>query len=1204
MINRLESLELQGFKTFSNQVRLEFPGQITAIVGPNGSGKSNIADSIRWVLGEQSYSLLRARRTEDMIFSGSQQKPRSGMASSTITFNNQDGWLPIDFAEVSICRRAYRDGQNEYLLNGQKVRLKDITELLSQTGLAEMSYTIIGQGLVDVALALKPDERKQLFEEAAGIGLYRSRKEEALRRLENTRKNLDRVLDIISEIRPRLRSLEKQSARYVEFEQVKADLRVLLRDWYGFHWHNRQEHLLKIRTAYQEQDDRLNELRRQFSCKQTSVEKVRESLRTKRQALETAYKQLSDFHLKLEEANRKLAILDERQRVSLQQKGQLEIDLGNVQELVLELSSRAESYQEEIAQKKADSLTAKEEYNAALEKLHEITENREQSENALENLRQKRILQEMEVVQVGAHLQELINRRDNLAVEEQKIVGALEELVTEADARQALVDSLSRTLGEFDSQIRTLEEELAEQKGLVQEKRDHHEALVQKGTMLETERMRLSGQLDLLEQADAALSGYSKGSKALLEEAQKGRLPGGIEPLSKHIVVSEDYERAISAALGELTDVLIVPTGGQELILEFLESEESDRVALLEQAESKATRGHHQSFSQQEGVIGIASQLVEAEEAFRNLVELLLDDILVVSDIKTAKRIQPGLSGRQKAVTLSGMVFHADGVIISGQNATSKRIGRTRQKTELKQELSLNEQRSSSLRNELEQSDRSIKDAEEQQNRLLQSHERLLEDQKSIRRDLEAAENSLQRVTQQKGWHTSRQSEISQLVADTSTQIQAEEVRLQAIQERVTALLTDERQAQGKLKEMSIFEAQQRVNQWQTHLAVAESALTTALQRLTEHEKRMHETQDRAALYADRLASLTSGLTQTHAEDSALKESIAAISTSIKTENENVVDPLLASIAELESLLATDQKVEESIRQQVTIAERHHTQLQLELGRASDQLQNLQQRIEDDFGLVAYDYDNQIGGHKPLPFEDGSIENLPPVKEIGDSLEDDIKRLKMQLRRIGSVNPEAQEEYYNVRERHEFLSKQTEDLEKASADLHEVIQELDVLMERDFLKTFKAVNEAFSVYFSRLFNGGEGKLLFSDETNPVDGGVDIEARLPGRRSQSLALLSGGERSLTAVALIFALLKVSPTPFCILDEVDAMLDESNVGRFAELLKELAEKTQFVIITHNRNTVQAADVIYGVTMGRDSTSQMISLKLEDVTETYLQ
>ncbi len=348
---------------------------------------------------------------------------------------------------------------------------------------------------------------------------------------------------------------------------------------------------------------------------------------------------------------------------------------------------------------------------------------------------------------------------------------------------------------------------------------------------------------------------------------------------------------------------------------------------------------------------------------------------------------------------------------------------------------------------------------------------------------------------------------------------------------------------------------------------------------------------------------IQSGLKDIQEQEVILKTEIDQVSTNIAEIEKTQIDPLTQSQNEVEKSVLDLQRLEDQSHKKVIIAERQYTQLQLELDRRNDQLENLVQKIEDDFGLVAYDYEKRMDGPNPLPFDDGTIENLPVVKEIPPNLENDIKQLKAQIRRIGAINPEAQQEYLEVKERHEFMTQQISDLEAASEDLHKVINELDTLMERDFISTFKAVNVEFSDYFTRLFNGGEAKLIFSDEENPVEGGVDIEARLPGRRQQVLALLSGGERSLTAVALIFALLKVSPTPFCILDEVDAMLDESNVGRFIDLLRDLSQKTQFVIITHNRNTVQAADVIYGVTMGRESTSQMISLKLEEVDEEYL-
>ncbi len=340
---RLKNLELHGYKTFASRTEFQFPGIITAIVGPNGSGKSNIADALRWVLGEQSYSLLRGRKTEDMIFAGSEQRSRAGMASATIVFDNADGWLPIDFSEVAITRRAYRDGQNEYLLNGQRVRLREISELLAQSGLAERTYTIIGQGLVDAALALKPEERRRLFEEAAGIGLYRLRREEAINRLESTRRNLDRVQDILVELEPRLRSLEKQAKRVQEYERLKGELRTLLREWYGYHWHRGQQELTHAREVLHAQENRLEQARKRHAEISEEVLAFRDQIQEIRTALNGWHGQSAELHTSRERVNRELAILEERKRSLSEQDQSIQGDLVRLEEEILAYQDRIRS---------------------------------------------------------------------------------------------------------------------------------------------------------------------------------------------------------------------------------------------------------------------------------------------------------------------------------------------------------------------------------------------------------------------------------------------------------------------------------------------------------------------------------------------------------------------------------------------------------------------------------------------------------------------------------------------------------------------------------------------------------------------------------------------------------------------------------------------------------------------------------------------
>lgn len=1203
MAKRLESLEMQGFKTFATMTRLEFPGQVTAIVGPNGSGKSNIADSIRWVLGEQSYSLLRAKKTEDMIFSGSQQKSRSGMASVTLTFNNEDGWLPIDYAEVSVSRRAYRDGQNEYLLNGQRVRLKDISELFAQTGLAEMSYTIIGQGLVDVALALKPDERRQLFEEAAGIGLYRSRKEEALRRLEATRKNLDRVLDIMTEIKPRLRSLERQSSRFEEYQQLTKDLQILLRKWYGFHWHQRQQDLRNVRIAYQDQEKRLGELRQKHIEVSEKVDASRNTLQEYRKALEIAHNELSDCHHELEQATRELAIIDERRRSYSQQRSELEIDIANIQETIKELELQEVSLAQDIDQRLEEYNSATDEANRADLKLSEISSKRAEAEKNLETTRNKRIAIEKEIVQLSAHLDELQIRIITLQENRGKVEASIQNLSEEKDELSKILSKSEKAYLDAVKNFTQLEDNLQDVDRENDSLRQEKYALTEAVSALEARLTKVNTQIEVLEQAEAALAGYSEGSKAILEDARKGKLPIGIEPLANHLIIPEKYERAISAALGELTDLLVVPSGNQELVINYLESRECDRVALFVPDGAVPSRSGR-NLSNKKGVLGYASDFIQTEPPYKRLVDLLVSDILIVEDKSDAMAIQSSLEGSQKVVTLNGFVLHANGVIISGQNAAGKRIGRHRQRADLQEEKSALEEKTVNQKKKLVELESLLSEGTARSRTLspkLRELEKAREDQ---RKNLQEVKDRFSRIEEQFVWLQERLKEISSSLETTGALILDETEKLDQRHTQVDELLGQEKEFLETVNSFPLLELQQELNQLQTHQIVTRNALEAAKQRKQDHRKRLEEAQQRLSVYQNRLDALSQSLLSTQENETVLRGVLEQVNSRIQNIELNQIAPLNEQQIDAEKNLTAMQKLEEHSHQQVIIAERQYTQLQLEFGRRSDQLQNLQQRIEDDFGLVSYEYEQKMDGPKPLPFNDGIIENLPRVQEISPTLEDDIKHFKTLIRRIGAVNPEAQQEYLDVKERYEFMTQQIDDLEKASKDLQEVIEELDGLMERDFIRTFKAVNQEFSDFFTRLFNGGEARLVFSDEENPVEGGVDIEARLPGRRSQGLALLSGGERSLTAVALIFALLKVSPTPFCILDEVDAMLDESNVGRFIDLLQDLAGKTQFVIITHNRNTVQAADVIYGVTMGRESTSQMISLKLEDVDETYLE
>lgn len=1197
MYSRLKSLELHGYKTFASRTLFEFPGNITAIVGPNGSGKSNIADALRWVLGEQSYSLLRGRKTEDMIFSGSEQRPRASMASAGIMFDNEEGWLPIDYSEVSLARRAYRDGQNEYVLNGQRVRLKEISELLAQSGLAERTYTIIGQGLVDAALSLKPDERRRFFEEAAGIGLYRSRREEALNRLDTTRRNLERVLDILGELEPRLKSLERQAARAIEHDRIKNELQLLLREWYGYHWHRMQADVLHAREVLQVQEQKLAETRRKYEGVDNQVRDLREQLGQVRSQLNEWHNQSAELHNQREKVNRALAVLDERNRALLAQQATIQLDLTKVEEEEQLHHDRLRTTEAE-----RDRLQAEYEESAAQsEKVRGDLAERESSRGRLEktirDLRRQMVANETRQVQIKAHLNELKSRNTMLrknAETAEAAVQPAEELLLKAKSHleetQAENDQAETRHHSLIAEFRELQEKITTAE--TQQKQAQDEL-----AKISSEKTRLKGQVDVLEQAEHSLSGLNQGSKTVLTAAQQGKLTGHFRSLSQLIEVPAQYEQAITAALGDtLEGIALQDATDPEQVLELLSGDEKGRAILFPQSWLRiepVLKAPNEA-----DCMGVASQLVSVDKGSQPLIDLLLGRVLVARDRKAARRLAASQPVDVRVVTLQGEVFSGTGVVTAGQVNRSALLARPRELREARENLSVIEDQLVKAESNARQATETV----EKVRRNAQAKEKELREQdqvlRQIARDLQQATLQFEQAQQKRDWQQGQLTNFRDQIKKSEVESSENKQELVKIEGEAESLDLQITEIQRSLDQLPINEFQAQVVHWDTQTALTERSLKDADRRLVEYRQSLQTNLEQQRTFHQRLEQAQTAQKQHDEEKVIQQQKETELNTAIDALREQIA-PKEAELSRLESRYDRLQGDLSAAQQAVSVAERYVTQAQLESGRLRDSLDSLRHRIEEDFGLVAFEYSAEISGPTPLPL-DGMVQDLPEVVEIPSELEESINRLRSQLRRIGAINPEAQSEYLSVKERYTFLTSQVADLRKADEDLRLVISELDELMETEYRKTFKAVAAEFTILFTRLFGGGSARLVLQDEENPTEGGIDIEARLPGRREQGLSLLSGGERSLTAVALIFSLLKVSPTPFCVLDEVDAMLDEANVGRFCDLLKELSETTQFIVITHNRNTVQVANVIYGVTMGKDSASQVISLKLDEVPE----
>ena len=1201
MISRLKSLELQGYKTFANRTAFEFPGAVTAIVGPNGSGKSNITDALRWVLGEQSYSLLRGKKTEDMIFAGSERRTRSGMASVTVIFDNSDNWLPIDFTEVAIARRAYRDGSNEYLLNGQRVRLKDVSELLSESGLAERTYTIIGQGLVDAALALRAEDRRRLFEEAAGIGLHRSRRQEAVRRLEDTRRNLERVEDILTELRPRLRSLERQARRAQDYEHSVADLRALLREWYGYHWHQTQEELSRAQERTKGQEESLEEARQKEADLEVEISQLREKRQETRNELSELHLQSAELHSRRESTSRELAVADERARYLQEQENsgresitQLGEEIGliearytfaveEVERLEIEFEEakeRGESVQEAYVIRKSEREKIESNLAAARESLIEAST--KQSNLKIQYSERRAQLNHLQKSLENAD-RALHDGKDQLTTAEQKVKKSAQELL-EAEERVNEILTLKKNL-----ELKIL---------------DHNERnrdLGKRFAEFETDFAKLAAQSEVIEQANSTFVGYSSGAKTLLK-AING-VNGSTGVLGGSLEVPERFEIAVGAALGEYLDAIVLQEQAEvDKALSILEKTR-ERAAIIP-LNSLLPHPSSGELLENSNVYGVASEIVVAPDELKSAIDLLLGNTIIVQDRQVARdvishyRKSSGVGDypELRIVTLMGEVFHSHGPIRTSAMSKPASISRRREGQEIRERIVETEGAIQAVREQISQLEMTRSSLGEQERQLANDYQAQIQEQEDIQI---AHRQNLMDLVQIKSEMQWREEQIAQLgddireaerqISDSSQEMSKFTAREVQLQEEIERLLVE-------LGKLPLDNIQTDMAHWVTRIAVLEQAYGEAQERLAERKQSLGNLSHRSQVIEENIDQLQEKQKELETTIELLHKSNLEIGEEIDS-NRRLIIPReegLATTEEKLALLQTDASKERMVSNQ---AEHNYAQARISQVRRQEALDALRRQIEVDFGLVAFEYLEDVSGPTPLPFE-GFIEDLPIITDLSSGTEDALKRQRALLRRIGPVNPEAQIEYEEVEERYDFLTSQVNDLQDAVVDVRKVIEELDEIMEREFCNTFEKVAVEFHQIFGRLFGGGSAKLILTDPNDLTETGIDIEARLPGRREQGLSLLSGGERSLTAVALVFALLRVSPTPFCVLDEVDAMLDEANVGRFRELLRELSESTQFIMITHNRASVQVADVIYGVTMGRDSTSKILSLKVDEL------
>lgn len=1192
MNNLLVRLELQGYKTFASKTVFDFPGRVTAIVGPNGSGKSNIADAIRWVLGEQAYSLLRGKKTVDMIFFGSEQRSRASMASASITFNNETGWLPVDFSEVTIIRRAYRNGENEYLINNQKVRLKEINELLANSGLGERTYTIIGQGLVDSALSQRPEERRRFFEEAAGIKLYQGRREEAVQKLDKTLRNMERVTDILGELGPRMSSLEKSLEKTRQYNQVHANLEALLKDWYGFQLHQARNELKGAVNFHNAQKEKLSIKKTEKEEIEACLNQVHQSVNLNRNKLANYHKELAALHSRKEELTRENAVLDERNKSLENRISELNSTLSQSKSRL----NRENSIKEELTDRDEK---LNQEHNAIVQKLAEAEKNLQEAmdanakiENELSIIRNRIFQIETQIVEKESQRKSMQADLDRSKEELLVLRENIQKLKTEHTNEKQLLKDQESALEKVEDSIIAKNEELRRLKKEHQKLKDTIGLSRGEFSGLETDLTRIQTQLSVIQEDEKNLTDFNSGSAQLLDA--KSIFEGGIYPVINHINIPAQYEIAVAAALGEILEGVIADKNIQPVqILDFIEQHQSSRTVIIPERWIESSNEH---LTDSEHLL-IASTVISGERTEIELIKNLLSRTIIAESREQALELKSSLRPGWRIVTLNGELFDYSGFVTAGYEKRSVPLRRKRNKQGLLDEKANVDKQIVSLESVLAK----LVDSENQISGQIEELVSSIDDEEKAKRELSLQIYKKRIEIEQKAQNIEngniRHSNALNQILDFEQKINMLGVSIQELQRDKQLKESKEEEIRSQLDTTKIDEFRQLVVDLNSEEAVSSQVIRQHRQRVEDNQKEIEESVNRIDEILSKIQSLNS-------EGQTVKDR----KSSLMDENKKIqekIDALNIAIQPLEEevdlIIGQQGKILDEVdakRQTFAIAERHAMQSQMKVERATDHMESIRTKIEEDMGFIIPAMGSDYASENPLPFDEW-IARLPVIHELPEGLEDQIKQEKSLLRRIGPVNPEAEKEFNDLHNRFEFLKMQLHDLEEAEKDLRHIVEELDAIMKKEFSKTFDQVKQEFKNIFSQLFNGGVAELYIEDPQDIFNSGIEIEATLPGKRRQELALLSGGERSLAAVALIFALLRISPTPFCVLDEVDAMLDESNVVRFGELLRELSEATQFIVITHNRNTVQLADVLYGVTMGKDSVSQVISLRLDELT-----
>ncbi|MCK0470723.1 chromosome segregation protein SMC [Halalkalibacter sp. APA_J-10(15)] len=1182
----LKRLEVVGFKSFAEKINIDFVPGVTAVVGPNGSGKSNISDSIRWVLGEQSAKSLRGAKMEDIIFAGSDSRKPLNYAEVSLILDNEDQYIAIDYSEVSVTRRVYRSGDSEYFINKQLCRLKDIVDLFLDSGLGKEAYSIIGQGKIEEILSNKPEDRRVIFEEAAGVLKYKTRKVKAEKRLTETQDNLLRVEDILNELESQVEPLKEQASLAKEYLAIKEELKEIDIALMVFEIEQLHENWLLKKEQLATHTEKLQHLNEELIDLEEQRLAIRENLSNMSQRLSNMQDELLHSSEELEKNEGRKEVLKERRKNASQHKEQLEKSIAEKKD---QLESTQKKFEEE--QKKEQEIRNR--LNEFKRNVSEKEQLANRSATDLEDEMDQLKSDYIEVLNEQAsirnekrYLEEQIDhqkkKQQRLLTENEDIVQVHQKWLKELEEAKQKESITQRELERITDEYRRISSQAEKQELMYQQK---------ESKLYETFQLqqKLQSRADVLEEMQSDFSGFFHGVKEILKE-RNGKLTGILGAVAELLRVPKQYETAIEIALGGATQHIVVDSeANARKAIQYLKLNRIGRATFLPLPVLKARTipaAQVQALSEHLGFLGVAASLIRSDERYRPVLEHLLGNVIIAEDLQAANELAKRVGHRFRVVTLEGDVVNTGGSMTGGavKQKQTPLLGRKRELEDLQNKLSNLKEVADSLEQEVKELKSVSQQLMEKRESLRGSGENIRQEWQEmksyvtvIERELELTKDQFTRFDREKDSFTNEISQMTERIQTLDSTYDVMVDRGQQLEQRVKTL--EQKQKEQKESEETL---QEQLTTGKIELARIKEQYQAISSQVdywgTMKEQFESEYRDLNDQYKDlvlEMSDRTNGedhINEMISESRLKKQELTVHITSLREEREQQEQLLI----EVEQTQKEKQQLQSAVSNECTSIEVKVNRMDVDL---DNRLSSIQEEYELSFEAAQQTYQLTIDA------------NEAKTK---------VRLMKRSIDELGTVNIGAIEEYDRVSERFDFLTTQQNDLQEAKETLHGVITEMDQEMTKRFYDTYVHIRSHFQVIYKKLFGGGEADLVLTEPENLLDTGVEIMARPPGKKMQNLGLLSGGERSLTAIALLFAILRVRPVPFCVLDEVEAALDEANVSRFAQFLKEFSEATQFIVITHRSGTMEEADVLYGVTMEESGVSKLVSVRLEETKE----